>query len=121
MKAVRHLLALVAMALAAATVSAQFVKGNEAVKVMPDGTKKVETPPVPAPGPASKSNGTWLKPRPVYANAQSRSRDPRPVVNRHMGRRSSRAFGSQRRARPGSGASTPTWPGSAWTCTHAPH
>ena len=24
---------------------AQFVKGNEAVQVMPDGTKKVETPP----------------------------------------------------------------------------
>ena len=24
---------------------AQFVKGNEAVKVMPDGSKKVETPP----------------------------------------------------------------------------
>jgi hypothetical protein len=47
MKAVRHLLALVALALAATTASAQFVKGNEAVKVMPDGTKKVETPPVP--------------------------------------------------------------------------
>jgi hypothetical protein len=31
--------------------SAQFVKGNEAVKVMPDGTKKVETPPLPATGP----------------------------------------------------------------------
>ena len=45
MKAVRHLLALVALALAATTASAQFVKGNEAVKVMPDGTKKVETPP----------------------------------------------------------------------------
>lgn len=48
MKAVRHLLALVALALAATTTSAQFVKGNEAVKVMPDGTKKVETPPLPA-------------------------------------------------------------------------
>ena len=46
MKAVRHLLALVALALAATTASAQFVKGNEAVKVMPDGTKKVETPPL---------------------------------------------------------------------------
>ena len=43
MKAVRHLLALVALALAATTASAQFVKGNEAVKVMPDGTKKIET------------------------------------------------------------------------------
>jgi hypothetical protein len=28
--------------------TAQFVKGNEAVKVMPDGTKKVETPPLPS-------------------------------------------------------------------------
>jgi hypothetical protein len=45
MKVVRHLLALVALALAATTSSAQFVKGNEAVKVMPDGTKKVQTPP----------------------------------------------------------------------------
>ncbi len=34
---------------------AQFVKGNEAVKVMPDGTKKVETPPVPSSGPVSKA------------------------------------------------------------------
>jgi hypothetical protein len=40
MKAVRHLLALVAMALAATTASAQFVKGNEAVKVMPDGPRR---------------------------------------------------------------------------------
>jgi hypothetical protein len=45
MRAIRHLLALVALALVATTASAQFVKGNEAVKVMPDGTKKVETPP----------------------------------------------------------------------------
>lgn len=67
MRAVRHLLALVAMALAAATATAQFVKGNEAVKVMPDGTKKVETPPLPAaslgaPCPATKSGcagGGW--------------------------------------------------------------
>lgn len=48
MKAVRHLLALVALALATTNASAQFVKGNEAVKVLPDGTKKVETPPLPA-------------------------------------------------------------------------
>lgn len=27
---------------------AQFVKGNEAVKVMPDGSKRVETPPLPS-------------------------------------------------------------------------
>ena len=36
-----------ALALLAGTASAQFVKGNEAVKVMPDGTKKTETPPLP--------------------------------------------------------------------------
>jgi hypothetical protein len=45
MKAVRCLLAVFALALASASSMAQFVKGNEAVKVMPDGTKKVETPP----------------------------------------------------------------------------
>ena len=44
MNAVRNLVALVAIAFAATTASAQFVKGNEAVKVMPDGSKKVETP-----------------------------------------------------------------------------
>jgi hypothetical protein len=37
------------------TALAQFVKGNEAVRVAPDGTKKVETPPVPTSGPASRS------------------------------------------------------------------
>lgn len=36
-----------AAALLATTAHAQFVKGNEAVRVMPDGTTKVETPPVP--------------------------------------------------------------------------
>lgn len=29
---------------------AQYVKGNEAVRVMPDGTKKVEMPPIPSAG-----------------------------------------------------------------------
>jgi hypothetical protein len=47
MRTVHRLLALVAFALASASSTAQFVKGNEAVKVMPDGTKKVETPPLP--------------------------------------------------------------------------
>jgi len=54
MKAVRHLLALVALAtlaVAATTASAQFVKGNEAVKVMPDGSKRIETAPLPSTGP----------------------------------------------------------------------
>ena len=33
------------LAIAAENTCAQYVKGNEAVKLMPDGTKKVETPP----------------------------------------------------------------------------
>ena len=44
MKALRHLLALGVLALAATAASAQFVRGNQAVKIMPDGSKKVETP-----------------------------------------------------------------------------
>jgi hypothetical protein len=46
---------------------AQFVKGNEAVKVLPDGSKRVETPPLPSitlaqPCPASRqgcAGGGW--------------------------------------------------------------
>ena len=34
-----------AVALVSSVVSAQYVKGNEAVKLMPDGSRKVETPP----------------------------------------------------------------------------
>lgn len=45
MKAARHLLALLALTCAGMSAHAQFVKGNEAVKVMPDGSKQVETPP----------------------------------------------------------------------------
>jgi hypothetical protein len=41
---------------------AQFVKGNEAVQVMPDGSKKVETPPLP-------STGIILSTKPCIANA----------------------------------------------------
>lgn len=48
MKATRPLLALALIALATGTANAQFVKGNEAVKVMPDGSRKVETPPLPS-------------------------------------------------------------------------
>jgi hypothetical protein len=55
------------LAFMAGSAAAQFVKGNEAVNVMPDGAKKVETPPLPsatlgAPCPASKSGcagGGW--------------------------------------------------------------
>jgi hypothetical protein len=51
MKAVRLLLALVALAITSTAAVAQFVKGNEAVKVMADGNKRVETAPLPATGP----------------------------------------------------------------------
>ncbi|MCW5660119.1 MAG: hypothetical protein KIT60_20645 [Burkholderiaceae bacterium] len=70
MKPVHSLLALTIGAFASASAMAQFVKGNEAVKVMPDGTKKVETPPIPAAGAARSSKpcaaadkchgGAWL-------------------------------------------------------------
>lgn len=59
--------ALIALAMATSAASAQFVKGNEAVRVMADGTKKVEVPPLPSvalgsPCPAAKSGcagGGW--------------------------------------------------------------
>jgi hypothetical protein len=41
-------LASLAVALAAGAAHAQFVKGNEAVTVLADGSRKVETPPIPA-------------------------------------------------------------------------
>jgi len=59
MKCVHQLLVLVALATAAATASAQFVKGNEAVKVMADGSREVETPPLPSatlPAPCAAGN-----------------------------------------------------------------
>lgn len=49
MKALVTILALAALA-AATPAEAQFVKGNEAVKVLPDGTRQVETPPQPKGG-----------------------------------------------------------------------
>lgn len=48
MKALNQLLAATVIALGSAPAWAQFVKGNEAVRVMPDGTKRVETPPLPS-------------------------------------------------------------------------
>lgn len=45
MTAVARLIVAAAMSVVTVTVHAQFVKGNEAVKVMPDGSKRVETPP----------------------------------------------------------------------------
>lgn len=67
MKTVQTALLLATLALAAGSAGAQYVKGNEAVKVMPDGTKKVETPPLPSatlgtPCPAAKAGcagGGW--------------------------------------------------------------
>ncbi|WP_082535870.1 hypothetical protein [Methylibium sp. Root1272] len=55
MKLLQFAMAATFCALAAAPASAQYVKGNEAVKVMPDGSRRVELPPVPVAGPASKS------------------------------------------------------------------
>ncbi|MBK7615608.1 MAG: hypothetical protein IPJ08_14455 [Burkholderiales bacterium] len=68
MKFVLPLIVSSALILAATASQAQFVKGNEAVKVMQDGSKKVDTPPLPAatlakPCPASQpgcAGGGWL-------------------------------------------------------------
>ena len=59
--------ALITLALATSAASAQFVQGNEAVRVMVDGTQKVEVPPLPSvalgsPCPANKAGcagGGW--------------------------------------------------------------
>ena len=67
MKALQFIAVCMPLVAASSTTFAQFVKGNEAVKVMPDGSKKVETPPLPsvslgAPCPASKAGcagGGW--------------------------------------------------------------
>jgi hypothetical protein len=55
MKRIATLIVAATLGLAAAPALAQFVKGNEAVRVMPDGSKRVETPPLPATGPARQS------------------------------------------------------------------
>jgi hypothetical protein len=55
MKTHARFFALIALALATSAAYAQFVKGNEAVKVLPDGEVLVETPRIPTSGPASKS------------------------------------------------------------------
>ena len=48
MKPVRTAALLTGLALTATVANAQFVKGNEAVTVLPDGRTKVETPPLPS-------------------------------------------------------------------------
>lgn len=68
MKAHLQRAALTALALAATAAAAQFVKGNEAVMIGADGTRRVETPPLAKaslakPCPATKpscSGGGWL-------------------------------------------------------------
>ena len=55
MKVVQRIIVFALLIIGASTALAQFVKGNEAVRVMADGSKRVETPPVPSTGPASKS------------------------------------------------------------------
>jgi hypothetical protein len=68
MKAVRRLLSTVALVFASTSPMAQFIQGNEAVKVLPDGTKKVDTPPqagalLAAPCPATRNGcggGGWM-------------------------------------------------------------
>ena len=62
MKTIHSVPLCIALALASTTSVAQFVKGNEAVQVMPDGTKRVETAPLPATGPIRTS-------KPCLANA----------------------------------------------------
>jgi hypothetical protein len=55
MKLIQLIVASAMLAASSQAALAQYVKGNEAVKLMADGSKKVETPPVPSTGPASKS------------------------------------------------------------------
>lgn len=67
MKRIQVVVAGVVVAVFCGGTMAQFVKGNEAVRVMADGTKKVDTPPMPSAGlpppcPADKSGcagGGW--------------------------------------------------------------
>jgi hypothetical protein len=60
MKAQLHCLAVALLAATTTPTLAQFVNGNEAVKVMSDGSRKVETPPLPA--------ATLAKPCPANQN-----------------------------------------------------
>jgi len=70
MRIVRLIAVATVLTVSAGFAPAQFVKGNEAVKVLPDGTKKVETPPLPTTGPVRSTKpcaatdkchgGAWL-------------------------------------------------------------
>lgn len=48
MKIVQSLVVCGALTIATTPSIAQFVKGNEAVQLMPDGSKQIETPPLPS-------------------------------------------------------------------------
>jgi hypothetical protein len=68
MKSKRPVLVTALLIFFAASAAAQFVKGNEAVKVAPDNSRRVETPPLPnsslgKPCPASQqgcAGGGWM-------------------------------------------------------------
>ena len=68
MRVVQLIVVLASLAVGNSAAFAQFVKGNEAVKVMPDGSKRVETPPLPsaalgkpcAAAQAGCAGGGWL-------------------------------------------------------------
>ena len=70
MRVVLFIVVCAATVVGSSTALAQFVKGNEAVKVMADGSKRVETPPLPTTGPVRSTKpcaatekchgGAWL-------------------------------------------------------------
>jgi hypothetical protein len=62
MKVVQAMVVFASLAIVASASVAQFVEGNEAVKVMPHGTRLVETAPLPTTGPIRST-------RPCLANA----------------------------------------------------
>ena len=80
--------------------SAQFVKGNEAVTATPDGTKKVETPPLPAglapPCPAARpgcAGGGWLMVETISGLMECTEFYARPGACRQS------TYGTEKRAR----------------------
>ena len=70
MKVLQRIAICLALAIVSTVSPAQFVKGNEAVKVMPDKSKRVEIPPLPTTGPIRSTKpcaaadkchaGSWL-------------------------------------------------------------
>ena len=70
MRVVQFIVVCASLVVGSSVAFAQFVKGNEAVKVAADGTKKVETPPMPTTGPLRSTKpcaaadkchgGAWL-------------------------------------------------------------